>query len=275
MKTLKREDIKNSLNKQFEDKQVNRYDSDIYIEAATQGINELQDMISFIKKLEQDPKIAVTNLKEEMGDTKHNYFSIIKKYKSSTITLSAHDFQKYLLEMFNRGFKGFLIEEGMKNDYSFKLSNPDSFPSKYLLYFEQSPLCRVDYINRVYGVTNIGVNIDYYKELMENKRSFILEKEKELEHLNDAIKRPYILYTQVKDVFILLFKRKLLKNKLEERKEKVLSSLKGEKKNLLIMEEELPELYVKNKKENEAFNNIEPLLKKLGYTFTNEKGQLY
>ncbi|MCK2000551.1 hypothetical protein MZM54_03970 [[Brevibacterium] frigoritolerans] len=272
---MRSEEVKNSLNKQFDDKQVNRYDSDIYIEAATQGIDELKDMISFIKKVEQEPKIAVTNLKEEMGDTRHNYFSIIKKYKSSTIKLSAHDFQKYLLEMFNKGFKDFLIEEGMNTDYFFKLSNPDSFPSKYLLYFEQSPLCRVDSINRVYGKTSIGFNIEYYKELMDEKKSFITEKEAELQRLNAAIKRPHILYSQVTDVFVFLFKRKILKNKLEERIEKVSSLLQAEKKNLLIMKEELPELYVKNQKEEDAFNNIEPLLNKLGYTYTDEKGQLY
>lgn len=268
------ESINEKLQKQFMEQQINNYSASTYIEAASRGIEELEQMINFIKSVEMNPEIVFTSIKSEMGDTRHNYFSVIKNFEVNGKKLMPHDFQKFLLEKLNEGLKKLVKEQGIEDGYRFVLSSPNTFPTKYQLFFKENHICRVDIINKLYGETAV-YNEEYFLKLKEEKENYIKEIESEILTYQELKKNPYKGIKKFVEVPLVLFKRKKLNKAIGEKLKRLNNIKNNEKENLIKMENEVPVIRNKNLETERAFKQFEPFLKKYGYLFTEEKSKLY
>lgn len=271
---LVEESVNEQLKKQFQEQQKNHHNPNIYIEAALKGIGKLEQMISFIKRVEKEPEIVFTSIKNEMGDTRHNYFSVIKNFEVNGKKLLPHDFQKFLLEKLNEGLKKLVKEQGIKDGYRFVLSSPNTFPTKYQLFFKEKHICRVDIINKLYGEADV-YNEEYFLKLKEEKESYIQEIKTEILTYQEIKRNPYKEIKTFVEIPIVLFKRKKLKKLIDEKLETLNKKLSNEKENLKKMENEVPIIRNKNMDTQDLFEQFEPLFIKYGYSFTEEKSKLY
>jgi hypothetical protein len=215
-----------------------------------------------------------TSLKNGIGDMHHIYFSAMKEYKENAKQLMPHDFQKYLLEKLNIGFKQLVKNEGIEEGYRFALSSPNTFPTKFVLYFQDKALCRIDVLNKVYGVRSEQKE-EYLLKQIEDNKSIINDWEKELQVMFKLKEKPFKQLKSFPDLYILLFKRKKLTEELDKRIKRLTSSTKDMKETISQLEKDIPSVQNTNLETERRLEKIETLLIKNGYSFTENKSLLY
>lgn len=224
-----------------------------------------------IKKCIEEPKLIFTEAREILGSPRHLVFESVGRMR--------HDFQYFLASIANNYFQEWLEEQNIEDKAEVEVRNPNSYPSIFVVYFNDEEVIQFDIFKKSYGMREKRfTEEELLQKHTKNKLRIQSEIEKEkvkLEEIIDMKANPKKYVKFWSDYYLIWFRRKKLKKSFDRR-------IKFQKKDLKFYEDELSraeETYFyqleKNKRMEKAINKIEPFFEKLGYEKSTEQHLLY
>lgn len=255
-------------------------DVDDFISFFNVAINEIQKGITFMEKLEEQPSMVFTDIREYLQSRKGASVSILNHWRNHELNVNIHDFQRLIAHYANLHFQNWLKENEIDEPFYISIRNPRTYPSTFSVYHQHIELLQFNVFESWYGIrkeplTEEEVHSQHEKEMKRLERE-IREQEERIEKEKDRKKHPLKHYKGVKNFFTYLFinKKKLNQgfDRLIKKEESILEVIKEEKG---MKELTLDRIIQDNLQRREWLNLVEPFFQELNYSIQTNKSILY
>ena len=240
---------------------------------------ELQKSQHFLQRVESNPLLLFKEGSIYLKSTRNIVTSVMATSYLKNKTITPHAFQVYLATVLDRAFKEWAKEQDWKHEVAVLVRQPNSFPSIFAVYVDEREVLQFNIFERWYGIrekiyTEEELTEQYLKS-EERTLSDIEKREKKLAYWKQVKEKPWSFIKSVKDIHILLFKRRIMEENIEKKIASIETHIANMKQDLTIQKENIPELLEQQEKRVKISERMRVFFVELEYSLNEERHQLY
>ncbi|WCK57175.1 hypothetical protein PP175_28725 (plasmid) [Aneurinibacillus sp. Ricciae_BoGa-3] len=241
-------------------------------------MHELNQIGDFLERASMEPMLLFTESYRVLK-TANNLLVNSFQTEDRKDGLTPHAFLIFLGSLLDKAFTEWATTQQLSFQPSVKVRQPNTFPSIFAIYVEDTELMQFNIFEQWYGIQQNILTPEEIKSNLKRKEAsinnMIEDLDKKIEKCQSFQKSPLSKVRSLKDTHYYLFKRKALLEKVAKKIDRFEDLKIALVKELQEERNKIQEHLEFHADKQEKLNGILPFFKELGYALQDEKYKLY
>lgn len=240
---------------------------------------ELQKSQLFLNRAKLNPMLLFKEAHIYLRSPRNIVSTVMTTSYLKDDLVTPHAFQVYLANQLNVAYNEWIEKQELNYEVSILVRNPDSFPSLFAVYVNEREVLQFNIFEQWYGIHEQFPTLEELQEQYRKSEEYqkeTLEKDKTaVDYLKNVKAKPWAFVRKPKDVRLLLFKRGLVDNNIQEKIIRKGTQMQDTKFDLQNQFEDIQITFKSKEHAKRIAEQMSMFFIELGYTLEKRTSKLY